>query len=188
MDSLFRFIIFYILGWKIKGNIPTLKKLIFIIYPHTSNYDFFIGLGLRKKIGLKHIKFLGKSELFNPVTGWIFKKLGGIPVNRHSSSNMIDQVVEMLHNYDEIQITISPEGTRKYTNFWRTGFYYIAQKSELPLVLVGFDYSTRTVIFDEPYYVTDDKEKDLNYFRSFYTNINGFTPENQSEIQFIEKD
>ena len=131
----------WITGWKIRGKFPYhLKKCVVIVAPHTSSWDFFLGLAVRSKLRLGFIHFLGKKELFDGPFGFLFRWLGGIPVDRFSSHNMVDQVVQKFKSEESFSLVLSPEGTRKKVERLRTGFYNIAQQAGVPLVMVGFDF------------------------------------------------
>jgi 1-acyl-sn-glycerol-3-phosphate acyltransferase len=161
-------LIFKISGWKIIGDVPReLKKYIIIVAPHTSNWDFPIGVAVRSIMAFK-ANFLGKKELFESSMGWLFKKLGGLPVDRSRSTNMVDEVVKVIEKVDYFVVAMAPEGTRKKTKRWKTGFYYIATKAKIPIVMVGFDYPSKSIIWAEPFYPGGDLNKDAQVFDSFF--------------------
>ena len=167
--------VFRLLGWKVKGVMPNdLKKAIFIVAPHFTWFDFFIGLGSRATIS-KPIGFLGKKELFdNKLFGWFFYATGGHPVNRFSKNGVVGSVVDLFESKDELFVAIAPEGTRKNVQKLRTGFYFMAKEAKVPLIFVGFEFPTKTVFFNEtPFYVTGDLEADLKVIASYFRNING---------------
>ncbi|WP_425391374.1 1-acyl-sn-glycerol-3-phosphate acyltransferase [Ekhidna sp.] len=163
-------------GWKVDGKKPDLKKYVIIVAPHTSNWDFFVGWGARNVIGF-HPNFLAKKELFKiPLVGLFLKSIGGVPVdrkNKRKSTQLVDQVVDLFKTREEFVMTITPEGTRSYSPRWKTGFYRIAVKAEVPIVKIGFDYATKTVFIDEPYNppagadMDTEIEKIKDYFRKF---------------------
>ena len=157
---------------------PSLKKFVLIVAPHTSNWDFFVGIAARSILRLKS-KYLAKNSLFNiPVVGWLLSKLGGFPVDRSKNSNMVEQVAEMFSKKDRLVVTLTPEGTRSYVPKWKTGFYWIAHQANVPIVMVGFDYRNKTVEVKEPFYPTGDIEKDLPKILKYYRSIRGKYPEN----------
>jgi len=161
-------LVFKILGWKISGDVPRdLKKYIIIVAPHTSNWDFPIGVAVRSIMKFKS-NFLGKKELFESKFGWLFKKLGGYPVDRSKSTNMVDEVAAIIAREEHFVVAIAPEGTRKKTKRWKTGFYYIAFKAGIPIVMAGFDYIRKTVFFAEPFYPCGDIEKDAIIMQEFF--------------------
>jgi 1-acyl-sn-glycerol-3-phosphate acyltransferase len=168
---------FRIYGWKITGSFPhELRKYIIAIAPHTSNWDFPIGLSARSILKLKKVKFLGKSQLFRPPFGWIFRALGGYPVERKTSQDMVNQVVKLFNSHDDFILAIAPEGTRKKVERLKTGFYYIAKHANIPIVPCGFDFEKKEVIIGNPLYPTGEIELDFEKLLSFYRNIKGKNP------------
>lgn len=165
-------------GWNTAIDFPYhhLPKYIVIVAPHTSNWDFFIGLAYRNILDMNYVGFLGKHQLFKPPFGWIFRKLGGIPVDRTSSHNLVDTVAAMFSKRERFAIAIAPEGTRKKVDKLKTGFYFIAAKAAVPIIMVGLDYSRKTVLFSHPMYPSD-QGKDFEEIFSFYRTIRGKHPE-----------
>lgn len=141
--------------------------------PHATWKDFFIGLGARAAIGAK-IGYLGKEELFKPPFGWIFYALDGKPVKRSQSTNLVQSVAETFNSYDVIRVAMAPEGTRQNVSKLKTGFYYMAYTAKVPLILVGFEYPTKSVVLSEPKYLTGDFEEDMQEIMvPFFKNIEG---------------
>jgi 1-acyl-sn-glycerol-3-phosphate acyltransferase len=163
---------FRLLGWKIIGDPPALRKYLIVVAPHTSNWDFMIGLAVRS---IKRIQanFLGKRELFRPPYGWIFRKLGGYPVDRKSSSQLVDQIVQIAQREERFIVAIAPEGTRSSVEKWKTGFYYIAVGAEIPIVLVAVDYPSKTVIWGPPLYPSGDLSRDAVKIDAFFKDKKG---------------
>lgn len=170
-------IIFWITGWRIEGNFPNLKKYIAAVAPHTSNWDFVIGIMARSLLHLEKAKFLGKDSLFKPPFGWFFRWLGGYPVDRSKKSDMTEQVAGYFHSHDEFILAMAPEGTRKKVEKLRTGFYFIAKKANVPIVPCGFDFEKKKVIIGQPMYPTDDIDQDFALLMNFYRGIQGKNPE-----------
>ncbi|MBS1656244.1 MAG: 1-acyl-sn-glycerol-3-phosphate acyltransferase [Bacteroidetes bacterium] len=165
-------------GWKQTDAFPEgQKKFILIIAPHTSSSDFFIGIAFRSVLRLTYIRFLGKEELFKPPFGFLFRWLGGTPVKRSSSNNMVDQVVNLFNNHEEFCIALAPEGTRKKVERLKTGFYFIAKKAKVPIIMCGLDYENKTLRFSEPFFTTADEKDDFNKIISFFGPIKGKKPE-----------
>ena len=155
-----KFILNKIIGWRVIGYLPKNEKYIIAVVPHSSYFDLIIAVLIRTYSGLK-IKFIGKKELFNPITSYLFKFLGGIPVDRTKKSNIVDEVVE-LFKLGKIKIlAIAPEGTRKRVEKWKTGFYYIALKAKLPILMVSFDYIRKEVKINNKFYPSGDIDKDF---------------------------
>lgn len=127
-------------------------------------------------LDMNYVRFLGKSQLFTPPFGWIFRKLGGIPVDRSSNHNLVDAVADLFDKHDSFAIAIAPEGTRKKVEKLRTGFYFIAAKARVPIIMVGLDYKNKTCRFSEPLY-TSEQTKDFEAIYDFYRTIEGKIPE-----------
>jgi 1-acyl-sn-glycerol-3-phosphate acyltransferase len=177
LRSVYRFL-FELFGWRITGNFPPdLKKYIIAIAPHTSNWDFPIGLAARSILRIEDAKFLGKSQLFKPPVGWLFRAMGGYPVERTTSHDMVNQVVRLFETHDKFILAIAPEGTRKKVEKLKTGFYYIARKANIPILPVGFDFGKKAVIIGQPLYPSDNLDADFEKLYWFYRNIKGKNPE-----------
>ncbi len=165
-------------GWKTSIFFPAgIKKCIIILAPHTSWVDFFIGLAYRSKLRLKHSKFLGKKELFDGPFGFLFRRAGGLPVDRFSNHKMVDQVVDIFNHHKELIIAMSPEGTRKKVDRLRTGFYHIAKEAGVPIVMAGLDFKRKEMFFAEPFYAGEDEAKDFEHIINFFAPIQGKHPE-----------
>jgi 1-acyl-sn-glycerol-3-phosphate acyltransferase len=177
MQRLSKFIFTRILGWKLVGNFPShLKKYVVIAAPHTSWRDFPIAILARNTSGEK-INFIGKDSLFKGPFGFIFRGLGGTPVDRSQSNNLVDAIVQIFDSKEQFRLGLSPEGTRKKVETWKTGFYYIAKGAKVPIVMATLDFENKQIKITEPYETTDNKEKDFEYFHSFYKGVKGKHPE-----------
>lgn len=165
--------ILHLFGWKVTGYPePKPRKVVIAVVPHTSNWDFPLGLLIRKAVGVD-IKYLGKHTLFIPPLGWLFRWLGGYPVDRRKNHNLVDAVVDIFDRHDDFVISIAPEGTRKRVNQLKTGFYFIAKKASIPILLCSFNYKSKTVSFGPLFYPGDDAEKDLNEISDHFRGIPG---------------
>jgi 1-acyl-sn-glycerol-3-phosphate acyltransferase len=177
---MFRFLsvfFFRLLGWKIVGSFPPeLKKYVVAVAPHTSNWDFLVGIAARSILKMKNTKFLGKSSLFRPPFGWLFRSLGGYPVDRSHKHDMVEQVAALIKSKEQFILGIAPEGTRKKVDKFRTGFYYIAKAAEIPIIPVGFDFSRKEVVLGQPLYPSDF-DNDMVVLKQFYSGILGKNPE-----------
>lgn len=177
------FLMLYALGkcilwlgrWKIEGEIPTMKQYVIIVAPHTSNWDFIVGAATKYALRLD-ARYLGKAELFRPPFGWLFRVLGGYPVDRSQHSNLVDFVVSLFQTYPTFSIAMAPEGTRKYVAKWKTGFYHIAHKAGVPVIRVGMDYGSRRLLFSEPFFPTGDIEADMKEIQAFFRPMKGRYP------------
>lgn len=167
-----------LLGWKFIGDYPhEIDKKMIIVVPHTSNWDFPLGLLIRSALKAK-IHFIGKASLFKPPHGFIFKALGGFPVKRGKNYNQVDQIVNYYNSRDTFSLSIAPEGTRKKVDKLKTGFYHIALQAKIPVIMMKFDAEHKEVVIKEPFYPTGDKEKDLNVVNTFFRGTKGINPEN----------
>ncbi len=164
---------FKLRGWKIEGDVPRgLHKYIIAVAPHTSNWDFLLGLAVRSILNFRS-NFLGKKELFKKPFGWLFKSLGGYPVDRSNKSNLVEQVVQLINTSSSFVLAIAPEGTRKNVGKWKTGFYHIAFQAGIPIVFVCLDYGRKTVKFNLPFYPTGNFEQDAPSMAAYFKNVSG---------------
>jgi 1-acyl-sn-glycerol-3-phosphate acyltransferase len=168
MISWFSKIIFLrLMGWKIEGDFPSLNKFVLAVVPHTRNTDFIIGVLTRAVVDQK-ISYVGKKELFNPLTGWFFRALGGTPINRNSTENKVSSIAKIFKEKEVFRMAITPEGTRKKVDKWKTGFYYIAMEAQVPILLVNFNYALKQVGFLKLFYPTGNIEKDFKEMESYF--------------------
>jgi 1-acyl-sn-glycerol-3-phosphate acyltransferase len=166
------------MGWKSSGVFPYhLKKYVIIVAPHTSGWDFVIGVLFRKALRLEKARYLGKKELFDPPFGFLFRWLGGYPVDRSKNKNMVEEVTKIFNSHEEFGIALSPEGTRKRVDKLRTGFYNIAKSVNVPIVMVGLDFANKQVVFSEPFSVTKNQEADFEHILKFFRPIQGRYPD-----------
>ncbi|ULQ56080.1 1-acyl-sn-glycerol-3-phosphate acyltransferase [Flavihumibacter rivuli] len=166
-------------GWKVIGRWPSeLTKAIIIVGPHTSSEDVVVGMAARAVIPIRNAHFLGKKELFDGPFGWFFRMAGGVPVDRSGNKNMVDQVVEIIARKEKFVLALSPEGTRKKVDRLRTGFWHIAHKAGLPLVMAGMDFGKKELVFSEPFMTGESPEIDMPRIIDFFANIEGKVPEN----------
>jgi len=163
------------IGWKTRGELPKEEaKYVIIVAPHTSNWDFILGVIIRGAMGFK-ANFLGKDSLFRHPFGFIFRWMGGIPVNRNANQNMVDQVVEEISKRDSFILAIAPEGTRGKVSKWRTGFYWIALKANIPIVMCQMDYKSREARFLDPFFATGNVDEDMQYIQSQFKGVKGYS-------------
>ena len=155
---------------------PNLKKSVIIVVPHTSWFDFIIGLFARRLSGIR-INYLGKKELFTWPFSYYFKWTGGTPLDRTPGQNKVEAIASLFHERETFRLALAPEGTRKKVDTWRSGFYYIALEAKVPIITVAFDYGTKTVKIGEPMYPTGDIEADLPKLRAFYDGVVGKIPD-----------
>jgi 1-acyl-sn-glycerol-3-phosphate acyltransferase len=161
-------------GFRVEGNYPhDISKCLIVVMPHTSNWDFPLGLLVRCSLSAKG-NFVAKDSLFKPPFGFIFYKLGGVPVDRSKSTNFVSAVIDTFKNRKDLKLVIAPEGTRKKVNRIKTGFYWIAKGAEVPIVLCKFDWGKRVVSFSEPMNTTNDAQKDFDAILDHFRGVPGY--------------
>lgn len=159
-------------GWELVGPLPETKKYVLIAAPHTSNWDFPILL--LAAFGLKaRACWIGKNSLFRRPYGFIFRWLGGIPVDRSAAQNMVSQTTALFHDRDELLLAIAPEGTRRKVTTWKSGFYYIALGAGVPIAFGFIDYGRKRTGIGPMMTPTGDIEADMKIIRDFYGDIRG---------------
>jgi 1-acyl-sn-glycerol-3-phosphate acyltransferase len=154
-------------GWSEERIIPAERKFVIIAAPHTSNWDFLYFLGLADKLDLP-LSFMGKEKLFRWPFARFMRDLGGIPVDRSKSNNMVDQMVAEFKARDTFMLTIAPEGTRGKVRQWKTGFYHIALGAGVPLVCGLMDYAKKRGGLGPAIWPTGDYEKDMAKVSEYY--------------------
>lgn len=178
MRLLYRLVFQRMLGWRIRDDRPAdLDRYIVVVAPHTSNWDFLVGLAVRSIARMHDVKYLAKKSLFGPFTGWLFRALGGYPVDRSRHTNLVDAVVAMFDRGEIERIAITPEGTRSYQPHWKTGFHRIAIGAGVPIILATFDYPRKEVLISAPFPLTADPEADIERMKDWFRPHKGKHPE-----------
>lgn len=160
----------YLLGWKLTGNIPQKSKYIIAVAPHTSTFDFVFGRLAATKMRVNTF-FLVKKELFIFPLNIILHLCKAIPVDRKAPRAMIDLVAQQIKQKTSFVLVVTPEGTRKKVYHWKKGFYYIAQKSNIPILPAAIDYSKKEIIFGALIDPGNDEKTDFQKMLNFYQNI-----------------
>lgn len=174
-----------IIGWDVAGEVPP-GSYVMIAAPHTSNWDLPIMLAIAALLGAR-ISWMGKEQIFRRPFGGVMRRLGGVPVRRDRSHNMVDQMIELFRSSDELILTVPPEGTRGRAAHWRSGFYHIALGAGVRVIPGYLDYATRIGGVGAPIDLTGDVTHDMDAFRAFYRPIAGKRPENQGTIELREE-
>lgn len=175
-----------LVGWKIQGPPPPFPKYVAIFAPHTALRDAPVGMMLSLGLGIKG-NFLAKDSAFIGPIGWILRVFGGLPVDRSLKHNTVDQAVQAFKDNEHVILAIAPDATRKPTDHWRSGFYYIALKAQVPIVLAFFDYKRKVTGNSGIYiYPSGDAEADMAKIRAFYDTITPRIPKNRSLARFKE--
>ncbi|MDR2815398.1 MAG: 1-acyl-sn-glycerol-3-phosphate acyltransferase [Proteiniphilum sp.] len=177
MKRISKFIFNKILGWRVGGEFPNLSKCVIAVAPHTSNWDFPVAKLAYSSIG-RTANFLIKAEWFVFPFNLFFKKMGGIPVQRKKNSSLTDFLAAEFDRRDRMQLAITPEGTRKPVKEWKKGFYYIAFKAGVPILLVGLDYGKKAALSLGLIHPSGNYEEDIEEIKSRYKGIRGKIPGN----------
>ncbi|OHU88641.1 acyltransferase [Pseudoalteromonas amylolytica] len=151
------------LGWRITGEFPQYGKFVAAVAPHTSNWDFFVAISVKLSLGIE-IKFLGKHSIFFGPIGWLLKKMGGIAVERSQAHGMVAQITDVFNRSDALILGIAPEGTRKKTAKWKTGFLHIAKSANVPVVPMALDYRNKQFVIMPTQHIQGDIEQELQRF------------------------
>lgn len=177
-----------IVGWRADrwAVPPDVKKLVVIGEHHTSNMDSILMLLICGAMGRK-LSWLVKAELDKPIIGAVIRATGGIFVDRHAKRGMVGQVVDKINALDEVFLVLAPSGTRQKTDRWRSGFYHIATRANVPLGLGYADYAEKTVGVGRLITLSGDMQTDEAVFREFYANIHARYPENASTVRLIPR-
>ena len=179
---LFKFLLQTVWGFKFETLYPKeVKKSVLVMIPHTSNWDFPIGILLRPIIDLDSY-FVMKDNFFWFPLGNILRWMGGVSVDRSKHNNFVDSVAALFENRDSFKITMTPEGTRNKVTKLKSGFYYIALKAKVPIVCVKFDFGKKLIGFSQPIYPTGDYEKDLPHILAYFKGVVGRHPEKAYEL------
>jgi 1-acyl-sn-glycerol-3-phosphate acyltransferase len=157
-------------GWTITGSLPTQPKFILAVAPHTSNWDFFVGIAVMFSLNLK-VSFLAKGSLFHWPVKSLLTAIGGIGVDRSHSHGVVGQIVEEFKNNEQFILGLAPEGTRSKTAEWRTGFLHIAQQAHVPIVPVSLDFQKKEIRFHAAVTITGEINQELIEFKQVFSNV-----------------
>lgn len=163
-------------GWKVTGDQVTTPRGIFVVAPHTHWLDFPLGILTRQYLGL-NVNFMAKKSLFDGPMGFVFRSLGGHPVDRSRRQGMVRSAVEAFEKGEISYLAVAPEGTRKKVDRLKTGFYYIALEGKIPLYLSAFDYEHREVNFTGPVWVDSSNPRQMEEIEDHFRGIQGKVPE-----------
>jgi 1-acyl-sn-glycerol-3-phosphate acyltransferase len=170
-------------GWKVEGGAPAVRKAVVVAAPHTTNWDLPFTLATAYVLGVR-IRWAGKHTLFKPPFGFLLRWLGGLPIDRRGRHNAVAATAEILDQHEDLLLVVPPEGTRKKSDRWKTGFYYIAIGAKVPVILGYLDYAKKQSGLGHVFYPTGDLEADAAAIRAFYADIRGKFPELESDIVF----
>ncbi|MCC2615769.1 1-acyl-sn-glycerol-3-phosphate acyltransferase [Aestuariibacter halophilus] len=172
------------LGWQFEGQFPTHGKMVIAVAPHTSNWDFVLGLAVAFTLRLK-ITFFGKHTLFFPPFDRLMRRWGGIPIERSRAHGVVEQIVANMKSAEQMLLCIAPEGTRSPVFPWKTGFVHIAHAADVPLFLVGLDYQRKKVVLG-PCEPVVDVVQSMQQVYAFFARVPAKYPANV--ITSVEKE
>ena len=164
--------LFRLLGWKVDGALPNVPKMVVIGAPHTSNWDFPLAMTLIFYLGVP-LNWMAKKEFFVTPFSYLWHWLGGVPVDRKAANGMVGQMVETIQQRAKIVLAIAPEGTRSKVERWRTGFYHIAHRANIPIVPILVDYGRKTLTITDPFIPSGDVDADMPLLQARYNGVIG---------------
>jgi len=181
-----------LIGWRVEGELPDAPKFVLVVAPHTSNWDVPIGLLCAYGLGLLFpwpYGFMVKAPVFRwPLVGPLMRWLGGIPIDRSAAHNLVEQMVDAFQRRECLMLAITPEGTRKRTAYWKSGFYHIALAARVPIVLAYLDYGRKVGGLGPTLWPSGDMDADLEIIRNFYAGVTAKFPHQFGEVRFKERE
>lgn len=175
-----------LLGWKLEGEKSPCRHYVLIAAPHTSNWDFPLMLMFAAAFDIK-VTWMAKHSLFWPPLGWMMRAMGGMPIERHRSNNVVDAMVAAFSTRDELVLVVPTEGTRERSEYWKSGFYHIARQAAVPIVPSFLDFGKKRGGFGPAMEVSGVPATDMQYFRDFYSGMQGKFPENFGPIRLRDE-
>ncbi|PTB89624.1 acyltransferase [Pseudidiomarina aestuarii] len=163
-------------GWRIEGELPRTRQAIIPVAPHTSNWDFFIGVFVMLALGLK-LSYLGKHTIFRFPVNDLLRWLGGIPVDRRSAQGVVGEMVEQFKLRSELVLALSPEGTRKKVTEWKKGFLHIAKTTGVPVIPIALDFSRKVLEITPALLITGDIDTELERVKAAVAHAQGKNPQ-----------
>jgi len=163
-------------GWRIVGELPQQPKFILAVAPHTSNWDFFVGIAAMCSLGLK-VSFFAKASIFRWPIKSLLTAIGGIGIDRSHSHGVVGQIVEEFQQSEQFILGLAPEGTRSKTREWKTGFLHIAKRANVPVVPVSFDFMKKEVCFHPPVVISGEVEQELIEFKALFSDVCAKNPQ-----------
>ncbi|WP_164078268.1 1-acyl-sn-glycerol-3-phosphate acyltransferase [Alteromonas facilis] len=170
-------------GWSFQGELPNFRKMVVAVAPHTSNWDFFLGVAVLFALRIR-IRFLGKHTIFVPVVKQLLEAIGGMPVDRRSAHGVVGQVVNEFNQKEEMILAVAPEGTRSPIYPWKTGFLAIAETAKVPVVLIGFDFKLKKIIIGPSISPDGTFEDKMHRVYQFFGTVHAKYPNN---VRFSEQ-
>lgn len=176
-------------GWQAVGELPNISQAVLMAAPHTSNIDGLYAIPLVLGLDLD-VRIMGKKELFSvPILSQFLRWAGVVPIDRSKKGSVLQSSIEQFKTGKPLFLALAPEGTRSYTNNWKTGFYYLALGAGVPIIPVAMDYATKQIRFMKPFYPTGDIEADLPKIYQYYQGVVPKHPQNLSKpLQMVNQE
>ncbi len=178
--------VLWLLGWHVEGEVPPHPKCIVVGHPHTSTWDFPLFVMTMWVLGVQ-MQWMGKQSLFTGPFGGLYRRLGGVPVDRSGGKNTVQAVADLFAEHQTLMLGIAPSGTRKAGEHWRSGFYHIALAANVPVALGSIDFKKRAGRFLGTVHLTGDVKADMDAIRQAYMGIEGRNLERQIPIRLAEE-
>lgn len=160
-------------GWRMVGGFPDIPKAVVIAAPHSSNWDGLLGFGAKFGMGVK-LSILGKDALIRiPLLGRILRWQGVIPVDRSAPHGVVGQAAQAIRDADRMWYAIAPEGTRRWVERWKPGFWHIARNAGVPVIPAYFDYANKVIGIGPPFQLSDDMHADIARIQRWYKPYKG---------------
>lgn len=176
-------------GWRFEGGKPPEKKYVCLAWPHTSNWDGLLLIALTQSIGLS-MSWMIKNDWVKGPMGIALKRMGAVAIDRKGSNNVVQDMVDAFEREDELVLVIPPEGTRRRSDFWKSGFYHIARGANVPVVPGYLDYGKKRAGLGPAIHLTGDVKADMDEIRAFYATIaaRGLVPDHVGPIRLRDED
>jgi 1-acyl-sn-glycerol-3-phosphate acyltransferase len=171
----------HLFGWRVRFKPLPGPHGVAVVYPHTSNWDFVVGLLAKWAVGLP-FRWLGKESLFRGAVGMAMRAWGGVPVERGASTGATQRLADTMRSSDWFWLALAPEGTRSYRPHWRSGFYHLAVTAKVPLLIVYIDYPNKELSVVDTISLTGDQERDMAAIAAAYKGHHGLHPELEAPI------
>jgi 1-acyl-sn-glycerol-3-phosphate acyltransferase len=185
--QLFSKFVLWLIGWKAVGSMPSVPKALFVASPHTTLWDGPIMVFVAWTLGVR-LSFITKQEALRFPFKTFVTYFGGIGVDRSKSNDMVSQVAQRFAEREGMYLAVAPDGTRKRADHWRSGFYHMARKADVPLVLGFLDYKTKRGGILGEYTLTGDMKRDMDHLRAVYADVVGKFPDQHSVIRLMGED
>lgn len=179
-------IILKMLGWQLDEQQPSVNRYVLIAYPHTSNWDFILGMLAKSAMDMP-LNWVAKHSMFWGPFGPLFIAMGGVPINRDKTFGFIQKNIELFKIRKHFVLGIMPEGSRSKTERLKTGFYHIAHGSNVPVALAYLDYKNKKLGVGKVIDTRGDIEADFEIIRAFYADKIGYNPANQSDLVIVKR-